>query len=85
MSDGRSAPMTREEVGDVLDRVRTWSEDQQVEAAFLLLLLEERRKGVYELSQEEEAELDEADRQIERGEFATDEEMKALFDRYRNA
>jgi predicted transcriptional regulator len=77
--------MTREEVGDVLDRVRTWSEDQQVEAAFLLLLLEERRKGVYELSQEEEAELDEADRQIERGEFATDEEMKALFDRYRNA
>jgi predicted transcriptional regulator len=77
--------MTREEVGDVLDRVRTWSEDQQVEAAFLLLLLEERRKGVYELSQEEEAELDEADRQIERGEFATHEEMKALLDRYRNA
>jgi hypothetical protein len=40
----------------------------------LLLALEERRKGVYELSDDELADLEQADREIERGEFATDEE-----------
>jgi predicted transcriptional regulator len=75
--------MTKREVDAVLERVRSWPEAEQEEAALLLLALEERRKGVYELSEEEIADLDQADREIERGQFAPDEEMKALFDRYR--
>jgi predicted transcriptional regulator len=75
--------MTKREVDAVLERVRSWPEAEQEEAALLLLALEERRKGVYELSEEEIADLDQADREIERGEFVSDEEMKALFDRYR--
>ena len=75
--------MTKREVDAVLERVRSWPEAEQEEAALLLLALEERRKGVYELSEEEFADLDQADREIERGEFVPDEEMKALFDRYR--
>jgi predicted transcriptional regulator len=75
--------MTKREVDAVLERVRSWPEAEQEEAALLLLALEERRKGVYELSEEEIADLDQADREIERGEFVPDEEMKALFDRYR--
>ncbi len=73
--------MTKREVDAVLERVRSWPEAEQEEAALLLLALEERRKGVYELSEEEIADLDQADREIERGEFVSDEEMKALFDR----
>jgi predicted transcriptional regulator len=75
--------MTKREVDAVLERVRSWPEAEQEEAALLLLALEERRKGVYELSEEEFADLDQANREIERGEFVPDEEMKALFDRYR--
>ena len=75
--------MTKREVDAVLERVRSWPEAEQEEAALLLLALEERRKGVYELSEEEIADLDQADREIERWEFVPDEEMKALFDRYR--
>jgi len=75
--------MTKREVDAVLERVRSWPEAEQEEAALLLLALEERRKGVYELSEEEFADLDQADREIERGEFVPDEEMKALFDLYR--
>jgi predicted transcriptional regulator len=75
--------MTKREVDAVLERVRSWPEAEQEEAALLLLALEERRTGVYELSEEEIADLDQADREIERGEFVSDEEMKALFDRYR--
>ena len=75
--------MTKREVDAVFERVRSWPEAEQEEAALLLLALEERRKGVYELSDEELADLDQADREIERGELVPDEEMKALFDRYR--
>jgi predicted transcriptional regulator len=75
--------ITPKEMDDLLDRVRTWSPEEQEEAAFILLALEERRKGVYELDEEELAAIEEAEAQAERGEFATDEEMKALYDRYR--
>ncbi len=77
----REGAITKREVDAVLERVRSWPEAEQEEAALLLLALEERRKGVYELSEEEIADLDQADREIERGEFVPDEEMKALFDR----
>ena len=72
--------MTRAEVDSVLDRVRTWSPEDQEEAAFLLMILEERRLEPYEFDAEELAEIDAALEEAERGEFATDEEMKALFE-----
>jgi hypothetical protein len=37
---------------------------------------------VYELTPEEKADLDEADREIERGELATDEEVRAMWAKY---
>jgi hypothetical protein len=75
--------MTRSEVDAVLERVRSWPEEEQEEAALLLLALEERRKGVYELSVEEIADLEEALAEMERGEVASDEEVRAVFDHYR--
>ncbi|HEV2606235.1 MAG TPA: hypothetical protein VGU24_21510 [Microvirga sp.] len=75
--------MTREQIDEVLDRVRTWSAEDQEEAALFLLAIEERRKGFYELDEEEIADIEAGLAEAERGEFATDEEMEALFNRYR--
>ncbi|HEX2555504.1 MAG TPA: hypothetical protein VHL98_17540 [Microvirga sp.] len=76
--------MTREQIDEVLDRVRTWSEEEQERAARMLLVLEENR-GVYVLSEEERADIEAALEEVERGEIATDEEVRAVFDRFRTA
>ena len=57
--------------------------EQQEKAAALLLALEEQGTEVYELTPDELADIEEAEAQAERGEFASDEEIKALLDRYR--
>jgi predicted transcriptional regulator len=75
--------MTRHEIDAVLERVRTWSDREQEEAVLLLLALEERRLGVYELDEDEAADVEAGLAELERGELATEEEAKALFERYR--
>jgi hypothetical protein len=75
--------MTRSEVDEVLERVRTWPAEDQEEAALLLLALEERRLGAYEPDPEELAEIEAALEEAEREDPVPDEEIKALFDRYR--
>ena len=77
--------MTKDEIDDILARIRTWPLHRQEDAARMVLLMEEQGTGFYELSEEEEAEIREALEEAERGELASDEEMKALFDRYRGA
>ncbi len=76
--------MTKEQIEQIFERVRTWPLERQQDAAEMLLRMEEQNTYVYELSDEELAEIEEAEAEAERGEFATDEEMKALFDHYRN-
>jgi predicted transcriptional regulator len=44
---------------------------------------EKRSTGVYQLSEEERADIEEGLKEIERGEVASDEEVAALFNRYR--
>jgi predicted transcriptional regulator len=77
--------MTKEQIDAVFERVRTWPIERQEDAAEMLLTLEQQGTDVYELSDDEIAEIELALEEAERGEFATDEEMKALFDRYRDA
>lgn len=77
--------MTRQEIDAVLDRVRTWPEDRQAYAAFVLLGIERDYDTPYELSDEDAAALEEAEREIERGEFATEEEVQAVLNRYRSS
>ena len=76
--------MTKDQIEQIFERVRTWPLEQQERAAAMLLLLEEQGRGVYELTDEELADIEEAEAEAERAEFATDEEMKALFDHYRH-
>lgn len=48
----------------------------------LRLMGEETDEDVYELTPEEEADLDEALAEVERGELATDEEVRAMWAKY---
>lgn len=74
--------MTKEQLEAVFDRVRSWPESRQQEAIGLLLAIESET-GVYELSAEEQADLEEALAEMDRGEVATEEEVNAVFRRPR--
>jgi predicted transcriptional regulator len=45
--------------------------------------MEARGTTIYQLSEEEAADIDEALQEMERGEVASEEEVKAMFDRFR--
>jgi predicted transcriptional regulator len=70
-------------INEIFERARHCPLEQQEKATALLLALEEQGTEVYELTPDELADIEEAEAQAERGEFATDEEIKALLDRYR--
>jgi len=71
--------MTKTEIEAVLGRVRTWPSERQEDAARILLEMEAHGTEVYRLSDEERAEIEASIAEADRGEFATDEEMAALW------
>ena len=73
--------MTKEQIEAVFDRVRTWPLERQEDAAEMLLMMEEQGVAPYELSEEERVEIEAALAEADRGEFATDEEVEAVFNR----
>jgi len=73
--------MTKEQIDAVFERVRTWPAEKREEAASLLLSIES--EGFYELSPEEEADLNEALAEMERGEVASEEDVARAFRRTR--
>jgi predicted transcriptional regulator len=75
--------MTKDQIESVLERVRQWPQDRQEEAVDLLLALEAKGEEVYRPTPEQEAELEEALREIERGEVASEPEVAAAFKRGR--
>lgn len=68
---------------EVLRRVETWPRERQERAARLLLALEAAETSVYQLTDEEAADIDEALQEMERGEVASEEEVRAVFNRFR--
>ena len=75
--------MTKTEIDAVLERVRTWPAERQEDAVRVLLEMEAEGTEVYELSEEELADIEEGLKEIERGEVATDEQVAAMFNRAR--
>jgi predicted transcriptional regulator len=75
--------VTKLEIDEVLDRVKTWPPERQEEAIRVLLEMEAAATGVYQLSPEELADVEEGLREIERGEVASDEQVAAMFARAR--
>jgi predicted transcriptional regulator len=75
--------MTKEQDEAVLSRVLDWPAERQKDAVRMLLEMEKQDPYAAELTEEERADLREALAEAERGEFATDEEVEAVFARYR--
>ncbi|HZL30117.1 MAG TPA: hypothetical protein VFC54_03535 [Pseudolabrys sp.] len=74
--------MTKAQIKDVLDRVLTWPPERQQDAAEMLLMLEAREGELYHPSDEEWLAIQEGLDQARRGEFASDEEVEALWKRF---
>lgn len=67
----------------LLEVAESWSEADQEELIAYAREIEARRHGVYVLSADERAAIEEGMAEIERGEFASDAEVAALFQRFR--
>ncbi len=73
--------MTKAEIKEVLDRVLTWPEEKQ-EAALELLLSLEDQEEFYQPTPEEMSAIRQGLAEADRGEFATDEQMAALWRKF---
>jgi len=69
----------------VLTRAESWSEQDREELAQVALEIEARRHGVYHASADELRAIDEALAAVSKGEIASDEEVEAVFAKYRRA
>jgi predicted transcriptional regulator len=68
----------------LLERIADWPKEAQAEVVKAIVDIETKYFGVYKLNAEERAAILAAKAQAERGEFASDEEVAALFNRYRS-
>ncbi len=75
--------LTKDEIDAILGRVRMWPRARQEDAARVLLAMEAQATGNYELSEQERADIETSLEELARGEVAADEEVRAVFDRYR--
>ena len=71
--------MTKEQIDAVLERVQTWPTARQEDAARILLAMEAQAAEPYELSAEERADIETALEEARRGDFATEDEVEAVF------
>ena len=69
----------------MLARAEHWPEEDQEELAQVALEIEARRHGVYHATPEELTAIDEALAAVARGEVASDEDVAAVFAKYRQA
>ncbi|MGH6816059.1 MAG: hypothetical protein ACREC6_10160, partial [Hyphomicrobiaceae bacterium] len=68
-----------------LEVVRGWPDQRQNDAALLLLALDRLGSQPYSASPDELRAIDEALAQTARGEFASDEDVEAVFARFRRS
>ena len=73
--------MTKDQVKEILDRIRTWPQADQEKVARFAWQVEQRR-GDDDLTDEEWRIIEE---RAARRDLASDEEVEQLFSRYRNA
>jgi hypothetical protein len=72
--------MTKEQIRAVLDRVLTWPTEAQEEAVASLEMIEEQLAGVSEGDLEA---LARSSDDVAQGRFASDAEVREVFDRFR--
>jgi hypothetical protein len=64
---------------EILDRIRTWPQEDREELAEAAREIEARRTGIYELTADEEQAVREGLAELERGEWASEEAMRAFW------
>jgi hypothetical protein len=67
----------------LMERAASWPEEAQAELVRSMIDIEGRHIGIYRLSDDERADIESALAEVARGEVASDEEVAAVFDRYR--
>jgi hypothetical protein len=68
---------------DILERVETWPEAAQEEAVRSLLAIEQEMSEPYQLTDEDRVAIDRSLDDMRHGRFATDEQIAAVFNRFR--
>jgi hypothetical protein len=66
-----------------VEKVKRLSEERQEYAAAVLEQIAESSDGIYSLTDEERRLVREGLEQLDRGDLATDAEVRAVFDKYR--
>lgn len=75
--------MTRDQVKEILDRVLTWPPEAQEEAVASLATIEEQFAALQTLSPDDRDALARSAEDMRLGRYATEEQVRAVFDRYR--
>jgi hypothetical protein len=67
----------------LMERAASWPEEAQAELVRFMIDTEARHFGAFNLDDEDRKRIEQSLASAKRGEFATDEEVAALFRRYR--
>ena len=70
-------------LGDLLERASGWSDEAQAELVEAMLEIEAKHSGVYRLNDEERSAVRRGLEEVREGKFASEDAVKAVFDRYR--
>jgi hypothetical protein len=68
---------------DILERVKSWPKERQDDAARVLEALEQSGTEIYRLTDDERAAVEIGLEQAKRGEFVSDADMEAFWNRKR--
>jgi hypothetical protein len=69
----------------LLEQLESWPPEDQEELAEYARQIEARRAGVYHATPEELQAIDEATAELDRGEVASDSEVRAAYAKFRGA
>jgi len=75
--------MTKQDLEILLEQIAAWPTEAQEELMQSIASIEEKHLGVYQLNDEERAAVQRGLQEMREGKIATDEEVAAVFDRYR--
>ncbi|MGM4890351.1 hypothetical protein AB7714_23305 [Tardiphaga sp. 1201_B9_N1_1] len=75
--------MTRQDIELILEQVATWPEEAQEEFLTSFNEIEAKHVGVYQLNDEERAAVLRGLAEMRAGQLASEEEVAALFNRFR--
>jgi len=71
-------------VETLLERIADWPEEAQAELMQSIVDIETKHLGVYKLDPDERAAIERGLEEMRQGKFASDEQVAAVFNRYRS-